>query len=743
MAGYRLGVDFGTSTTVAVLRWPDGAIKPLLFDGSELLPSAVWRDPAGPLLSGRDALFAGRGAPDRLEPNPKRCVDDGAVLLGADETPVTALIAAVLGRVGAEAARVAGEAPTETVLTCPAGWGGPRRAVLFAAAEAAGLTVVRLVDEPVAAAHHFLRAVGDRLPVGGHLAVYDLGAGTFDASVIRRTASGFEVAAVRGLADAGGLDIDAAVIEHLGGAYARRDPARWRAMLAAETDADRRGLRQLRDDVREAKELLSRAAATTVALPVFSETAPLTREELERLALPMLSRTVEATEAAISAAGVTAERLVGLVLVGGGSRMPLAATLLHQRLGVAPVALERPELAVAEGSLFAAAAPTAAAPAVPAEATSTLDTEPISPPVAGRRGARRWWAAAAVAVLLAAAVPVQDWLDNGQREQGQGSRVTGSASATPPASPSPSVSPVAAGVTLNGHSDLVDSLAFSPDGTRMVSAGLDSTVQLWDVRTGAKVKTLVKGAADTLAFAPDGRSVAGAYVSAAGREIRIWNVATGDVQTTMDDIGHTPVDIQFSPTGRTLASAHLDGKVRLWGPTNGGEYAVLTTARETAWSVSFSPDGRVLATGSSTFTGASTPDLGTVQLWNVATGKQTKRLDGFERAVFSPNGKTLALTTVTNAISLLDVASGKITTLTEQPTLHGGQLAFLSDKLLVSTDFKDAFRLWDLSTGRQVTTFGGEPVDPREGTMAASPRTGAIATTWNSAHVRLWKVTPT
>lgn len=90
---------------------------------------------------------------------------------------------------------------------------------------------------------------------------------------------------------------------------------------------------------------------------------------------------------------------------------------------------------------------------------------------------------------------------------------------------------------------------------------------------------------------------------------------------------------------------------------------------------------------------------------------------------------------------MLDVASGKVTVLTEQPTLHGGHLAFLSDSLLVSTDFKNAFRLWDLRTRRQVATFGGEPVDPREGTMAASPKAGVIATTWNSPRIRLWTVT--
>ena len=84
---YRLGVDFGTSTTVAVLAWPDGAVKPLVFDGSELLPSAVCLDGDGTLLVGRDAIHAARSKPEGFEPNPKRCVDDGAVLLSEVEEP--------------------------------------------------------------------------------------------------------------------------------------------------------------------------------------------------------------------------------------------------------------------------------------------------------------------------------------------------------------------------------------------------------------------------------------------------------------------------------------------------------------------------------------------------------------------------------------------------------------------------------------------------------------------------------
>src|SRR2546423_1215664 len=102
-AGDALGVDFGTSNTVAVLRWPDGRARPLLVDGSPLLPSSVYADPNGTILAGRDAVHSARLDPARFEPNPKRRIDDTSVLLGDRELSVVDLVAAVLGRIGEEA----------------------------------------------------------------------------------------------------------------------------------------------------------------------------------------------------------------------------------------------------------------------------------------------------------------------------------------------------------------------------------------------------------------------------------------------------------------------------------------------------------------------------------------------------------------------------------------------------------------------------------------------------------------
>src|SRR5690348_9671610 len=366
-----LGVDFGTSNTVAMLRWPDGRVRPLLFDGGPMLPSAVLASADSGLLVGREAQHLARLRPEAYEPNPKRRIDDGTVLLGDRELTTVELFAAVLRRVAEEAGRVANGIEQAT-LTCPAAWGSRRRQVLLDAAARAELPRPRLVDEPIAAASYFARTTA--LPVGASVVVYDFGAGTFDAGVVRRSATGFEVLASEGLTDAGGIDIDAAIVSHFGSLYGGRPDGRWQRLSAPQTPLDRRANRLLWDDVRSAKETLSRTSTTLVPIPLLDEDAPLGREQLEQLAGGILRRTVEATAAALRTAGLTAHQVAGVFLVGGSSRIPLAATLLHRALGVAPTVIEQPELVVAEGSLDAVSS----SPAARGVATIPVSPAPFS-----------------------------------------------------------------------------------------------------------------------------------------------------------------------------------------------------------------------------------------------------------------------------------------------------------------------------------------------------------------------------
>ncbi|WP_344619281.1 Hsp70 family protein [Dactylosporangium salmoneum] len=373
-----LGIDFGTSNTVAMVRTPDARMRPLLFDGSPLLPSSLYFNTDGKVLVGRDAERNARLDPARFEPNPKRRIDDGEVFIGDHPMPVPRLFAQVLSLVNTEARRQLGAAPEEVRMTHPARWGERRRSLLVEAARLSGLGTPRLIAEPVGAASYFTAVLGSAVPVGRSLAIYDLGGGTFDATVVRRTQSGFEVLAEEGLPDVGGLDFDHAIIEHLGKTYSESHPEKW-ASLAKPTDAsDRRLRRMLYEDVRGAKEMLSRTSSTDIHIPSMEIDAHLTREELETLVKPYLERTVQCLRRAVDQARLQPKDLVGIFLVGGSSRIPLAAHLIHSELGVAPTTLEQPETVVVEGALCIGAA------VVPPSRTSGTPRQVAPPPVQQR-----------------------------------------------------------------------------------------------------------------------------------------------------------------------------------------------------------------------------------------------------------------------------------------------------------------------------------------------------------------------
>ena len=375
MARADLAIDYGTSNTVAVARGADGRARHLLFDGSPLLPSAVYADPADGVRTGRDAVRCARIDPARYEPNPKRRIDESTVLLGDRAYAVTDLIAHTLRRVCTEAVRVTGEPVGRVVVTHPVAWGQTRRGILAAACAEAGLPAPVLVAEPVAAATYFAGLPDVRLADGQAVVVYDLGAGTFDVSVVGRGAAGFETLGYRGLDDVGSLDLDGLVVGHAVAAVARTNPEVWQRLTDPRDTDDRRHHRLLWDDARNAKESLSRQQTASFPLPLSAGDALITRFEFEDLARPMLMRTVEVTAATIDRTGLPADRFAGLFLVGGGSRTPLVATLLHQRQRVVPTTLEQPELVVAEGALAVLTAGNGAADTV---RTRPLGSQPVA-----------------------------------------------------------------------------------------------------------------------------------------------------------------------------------------------------------------------------------------------------------------------------------------------------------------------------------------------------------------------------
>ncbi|WP_073264886.1 Hsp70 family protein [Cryptosporangium aurantiacum] len=735
--GFRLGVDFGTSSTVAALRSPDGRIRPLLFDASPLLSSAVYA--GSELLTGADAERAGFVDPGGLEPNPKQRIDDGTVLLGTRGIPVVDLIAAVLGRVAEEARRVAGEPLTDVVLTHPASWRRARLNLLTEAAERAGLGHVGFVPEPVAAATYFADVLGQRTAPGRCLVIYDLGAGTFDVSVVRSESSAPEVVATAGLPNLGGLDLDALVVAHAR-ALTGENTDEWERLDRPQTRADQHARNTLWRGARAAKEQLSRHSMADVHVPLVESTLHLTREEFEKLALPHLERTTALTSRVLRDAGIPPDDVSGVFLVGGSSRIPLASTLLHRTLEIAPTALDQPELVVAEGSLHASrhasghasghATPHASghpkphAASVRTETPDVLDTaETLETPPRWRLPRPAWIAAtAAILVIAVAAVLLRGMLPGGS-----GGAITGA-----------KFLDTLDGKTTGGDQP-IRSIAFSPDSTMLLTGGDTRVPQLWDLEARdvtVEFSTGYQVAVSDVAFSPDGKTIA--FV---GGPLKLWDVANNEQRA--GDVGYEQTfgvtAVAFSPTEPLLATSGNDGDVLFWNTTTGaliGERLEVYQNGDVTH-VAFSPDGKLLATAGGD---------GAIRFWDVRTRKPVgAALTGHDGDVnslaFTSTGGTLVSGGEDGTIRFWNVADRE--PIGEPLTGHDGpvfEVAFHRDVRTVASAGKDGtVRLWDFIDREQI----GEPLTGHESDVydvAFSPDGKYLASAGKDRTTRLWEL---
>jgi Hsp70 protein len=368
--GWILAIDFGTTNTTAAMAAADGGGPVVLeIENSRYLPSVVYRDETGQLVTGRSAVRQAVAFPERAERVPKRAMVAGdQVLLGGEPVPVTDLVAAVLGRVYGEAVRFhGGQPPTRTVLTYPARWGTAQRDRLQAAAAVAGIGDTELVAEPVAAAWWYARPSAGRV-----VAVFDFGGGTLDTAVLRATATGYEIAGPPGGdASLGGEDFDELLLAKVSDLARERDPDVWAEQFEGAGARARRDQALLRADVTAAKETLSDHLTTDLAVVGYADPFRLTRTELEELIGPAVASGVDELRQTIAAAGLEPGQVDGIYLTGGSSRVPLISARVAQGLGVLPELRDDPKAVVALGSLAASTAPPPAA-------------QPTEPPPAGQ-----------------------------------------------------------------------------------------------------------------------------------------------------------------------------------------------------------------------------------------------------------------------------------------------------------------------------------------------------------------------
>ncbi|MBN9202419.1 MAG: Hsp70 family protein [Microbacterium chocolatum] len=351
--------------------------------------------------------------PERLVREVKRRVgDEVPVNVGGRTFAPEDLLALLVDWVSTVATERFGRLPSSVVVTVPVAWGTYRTDLIRAALVRAGIGQVEIIAEPVAAARHY--EATNPLAPGSTLAVYDFGGGTFDAVLLRKTASGSLtiIGSPTGIEDLGGADFDDAVLRHVLSA-ARLDVT----TLLGDADA-RVALAGLRRECVEAKEALSfdSEATVPVLLGGTSTAVRLTRDEFEAMIENDIERTIEVLGDAMEAAAVEASDLDAILLTGGSSRIPRVAQLLSERFD-RPIAVDTdPKAVIALGAALEAAdaaivsAADAAAETEASEAAAAAAAEDEAPPARPRRPwLRRVPAAAYVsggAVALAAVVAV-------------------------------------------------------------------------------------------------------------------------------------------------------------------------------------------------------------------------------------------------------------------------------------------------------------------------------------------------
>jgi Fe-S protein assembly chaperone HscA len=244
--------------------------------------------------------------------------------------------AEILNALKRRAERALGEKVERVVITVPAYFNDGQRQATKDAGRLAGLEVARLVNEPTAAS----LAYGLNQLAEGNVAVYDLGGGTFDISILSIKGGIFEVLATNGDTHLGGDDIDSALVDWL------------LAETPAEVRRDRHVWNSARSVAEDAKKRLSEAGEVEVRLelPGHLITKPLTRPALEKMAEPLVARSLKRCELALADAKLAADEVAAVVLVGGATRMPLVRRRVAELFGREPLCSLNPDEVVALGA---------------------------------------------------------------------------------------------------------------------------------------------------------------------------------------------------------------------------------------------------------------------------------------------------------------------------------------------------------------------------------------------------------
>jgi molecular chaperone DnaK len=353
MSDEIVGIDLGTTNSeIAVYR--DGRPEVLVDElGRKILPSVVGVGEAGDLLVGEEARNQFILYPERTVRSIKRRMGSGETihLAGHEYTPQE-ISAIILKRLKDIAERRLGRSVRKAVITVPAYFSDTQRQATREAGEIAGLEVMRIVNEPTAAAMVYEATQHQ----GKRILVYDLGGGTFDASIVRIELGVVEVISSHGNNHLGGDDFDHKIVEHVldhlkikqGVDISDQPKAMARVLRSAEA-----AKKQLSDHpfARIEEEYLAESAGKPVHLSL-----ELSREDYEDMIAPFIDETLGAVHIALESASLTSSQVDEILLVGGATRTPMVRRRLRESFGKEARGEVNPDLCVAMGASIHGAA---------------------------------------------------------------------------------------------------------------------------------------------------------------------------------------------------------------------------------------------------------------------------------------------------------------------------------------------------------------------------------------------------
>jgi molecular chaperone DnaK len=347
-----VGIDLGTTNSVVAVL-DDG--KPFvipLAEGSNLCPSVVGFSKNGERLVGYLAKRQAITNPERTVISIKRQMGTThrTTIDGKSYSPEQ-ISAMILEKLRSDAEDYLGDVISEAVITVPAYFSNAQREATKHAGEIAGISVVRIINEPTAAA----LAYGQDKSTEKNILVWDLGGGTFDVSILEVSGDVFEVRATSGDTRLGGDDWDERVTSYLTSEFTRVNPK-------IDLRTDLVAMQRLREAAEKAKIELSTVTTASINLPFLAsgddgpihlETG-LTRIQLEGMCQDLLDRMISPTESALKDAGMTPDQIERVLLVGGSTRMPAVQALIRTMFGKEPYKGINPDEAVAQGAALQA-----------------------------------------------------------------------------------------------------------------------------------------------------------------------------------------------------------------------------------------------------------------------------------------------------------------------------------------------------------------------------------------------------